>query len=381
VHSPIFQLAQQTLRHPEIEFPPVPDRVMRVVSASGVGLDLEEGEIPLALSPHANRDELSHFVFLTDRRLVGKSSEGLVHVPFAELQGVHPEPSMLLSTLNVAMRGQWSKLIVSSARLSHIAQFLTGVTQMPPAYRNAGPDPLVVPAPDDPGGTRRALTTMRGQDDRAKFLYWLIEQGGSRGWLPLEAARDLTARVTLLHRASVSGRAMRDTWWLSVLPVQMLASLFEAYFGTPIARMQNGPLLTVDFAQKSSSGNAAAVASSVVGIAALAFLGVGWVSRPTGEGFDGFRFVITEINGRGAFTIAVVKNRQFIPISNIAPRTLAAISRTLIDSEARLTLHRIMCTMNVAGYTPPPPTRDALTTAVAHLFGPTDLTRFFTVPK
>jgi hypothetical protein len=355
----------------------------RAVAWGGVGLDLPEGEVPLALSTGAQRDEkdFSSFVALTDRRLFGRSSAGLVHAPYGGIQGANHEKRMLGSTLQLAVQGQWLTAHVAYAHVDAVARFIAGLAHIPPAQRSAGPDPLAGPSPQDPAGVRRALATMRSHDDRARFLYWLVEQGCVRGWLPLDAARDLVARVTLMHRAVTSGRAMQATWWLSVLAPDVLEKLFAAYFQPVLAHRQDGPLRTLDVGARGNSGTGAAVASSVVGIASLALLGVGWVSRPTGEGFDGLRFVITEFGGRGAFSVAALKNGRFAPIASVAPRTFNVISRTLADSEARLTLHRAMCAMHAPGFSAPPPTREALAHAVSQLFGPVDLTGFFNAPK
>jgi hypothetical protein len=222
---------------------------------------------------------------------------------------------------------------------------------------------------------------MLSGDPRIHLILRLVYDAHKRGQIPADAGVDFVSRVELTDRGLRMGRGMRQGTWLSVLPRSALSTALSALLGEPSGRWAGGAGDTYDFPVGSGSATGKAVASSAVGLALLATVGVGWVSVPRGPGLRTARAMVNDFPCGSGFTLLGSTGGPFQPLSVTSASFLGSIHEALLRMETRFLL--LECAF---GRDRPPEQLFAIPRAqvearVASLVGPTDLSTFYPPPK
>ncbi len=281
---PMVHLAMTHLRDKEIALAPqLPlDEMHVAVARYGVGMDYPAGEEPLAFLKHdfpSRGERQGAFVsyVVTDRRLFGRveaSNEprAFPNVPFAHVTNVRLDAGLLSSSLFVDLGGTTQKVPVYGKKLY---PFFMGLGYVPPHARSFPPLAPPVPTPEDPTGAWGELQRVRSGDPRAFVPLRVLFDAHKRGVVSLEEAAVLVDRMRLLARGLQWGRGMNQQHWLSTLSRPHLAMVSRILLGEPYAHYPTQGAETVDFALGASGARASAAASTAVGLAMLAVVGVG----------------------------------------------------------------------------------------------------------
>lgn len=252
--------------------------VARIVSETQIGTGFHEGEMPLAVIEHRlddrqrARGSFGAFV-VSDRRLYGRLN--FTDCPDRVVDVWHSQ--VMNSTLKSGLMGDKTFLQTMQGQVEvpilgkSIHAFYMQTLRIPPQHRTMGPDAF-------DGG--RAVAAQSLGDPRTSILCQLIDAGVQDGRIKPEQARALFERTLIFDRHTALSRGMHQTQWLSVLPRQVLREVLFSLFGP---RFNGGVTQTSEMhdftlnAGRSSSSNAAL--STAIGVASLAVLGVGWISR------------------------------------------------------------------------------------------------------
>jgi hypothetical protein len=317
------------------------------VAHCGLGMDLVAGERPLVALKHAGELGRMHFkvtLFITDRRLFGRDHVGTardetVDIPFAHVTGCHLEKKTLRDELLVGCAGRSHKVITFAKEL---LPFFQGLARVPLDYRFFAPAPPAS-TPDDPTGARAARQRPSSGDSRIDLLLWSIDELARTGGLSHDDAADLVSRAVLLDQELRMGRAMSHGFWLSTLPRRALSQALRHMLGDPIGQYRADGVDTIDFSVANDHRVAKAVASSAVGLAVRAVLGVGWISIPRGEALRGIRVAICDFPCGSGFALSGMTGGPFFPLSRTSPRFVDAIHQAVFRLEAQALLAR--CTL------------------------------------
>jgi hypothetical protein len=143
-----------------------------------------------------------------------------------------------------------------------VLAFVQAMCATHPAYRVAPAAPLTAPTADDPTGASAARASLPVGDPRSRAL------------LPLDRAADLAARAVMLDRTLAYGQGSAGGWWLSPLAAKDLADAFARMLGPAVNGWEMGGGRVFQYRMKASGSSAGALASTGVGLAALAIFGI-----------------------------------------------------------------------------------------------------------
>lgn len=288
---PVHGLVQQTLPkaggnmsaevkiHPNIPL----DDVRYALTKVGAGLDHTIGEQAMALgdfSIDTKKQPYAAYLLVTDRRLVGTVAwlKGVVcDVRFSEIDEVRFKKGMLTVELKVRAGDTWHDLSFGEYQ-EELRNFLRPLYEQPKENREPPIRPLCAPTAEDPTGATTALAWMPVPDPRTELLLTYTREAARQGRIPVEAAQDLVARLTLAYRNLCFGRGQHQGRSMSPVSANDLSQIMVELFGQPLQHVEH-PVRSLVLPSTMKSDVGAAVAESAVGLAALAVVGVGWTRR------------------------------------------------------------------------------------------------------
>lgn len=344
--GPVGALAAQWLRADGVAAPPmIPTAALHVTGSclpGWVAPDTDEDLLCLA-DETISRDGTRAIAF-TDRRILTNSGSPALQVPYGALQSVEVFKGMVSHALKLVVGGQRVEVstIASHEAAQSMGAFLHNLLQLPPEYRRAMP--AAPPGADDPTGALASLYALAWPDPRVSTLFELVHAAHARGDVPLEAARDLALRTRLMQQAVRLGHARHGGACVSPVSVWDLEFLLWQSLGHPVRQqvIPGGKALEFDLRGGGSSGRM--IASSVVGLAMLAVVGVGWVggggsrSQPVfariSEAHCGAYFTLTDASGRS--------------LAETEPKLYGALSAALADAAAETLLRRALFGWNLS---------------------------------
>jgi hypothetical protein len=366
----IYALAQQYLQHRKIKLAHILtlEKVNQAISASGAGLDHTIGEQVIAVGDDSYRDEFDMFFMLTDRQLAGRvlhqNRRKFFNLNLFDLVRLHFDffnPAAAYQQMNNAdwlalqsaalgkSPGEIAELFGGLINLTHLPDALIAEPMKKPlfnllmALRQFAVEqclPLVQPLAqstgDDPTGAGQALQATYHPECRLALE--MITAAYKSGAIAAELGGDLTARVALANRTTRLGRGKKNGWWLSSLSAADLAYAFARLLGNPAYFQQQGPIQVYDFNMK-NSGTGKALASSTVGLASAALLGVGWVSVP-GKSINNLRVSLFDMPPLSGFAIDGLTDNHYVPLYGVRYELFRQIVEALLEEEIRLTLLR-----------------------------------------
>jgi hypothetical protein len=300
------------------------------VARHGGGIDHAGGETPLAMlktkfdSQGKARGYSAHYI-VTDRRLFGRVEAGnaprtFTEVPFAYLTGVPPKLGAMAQSVLIHVGNQPRKLYIAPKQLH---AFFAAMR-----------------APAEPA-TSAAMAA-------------LVEP------------------MTVLAREIVSGKGSGPQGWRTALPRPALRSLLGEMLGQASSPHPDILDFTVN---GGSSGAGRAVASTVVGLASLATLGVGWVTTSHGQRLDSVRVQLADLPGGGcAYRLLGNQGR---PLSEHWWRVVDAINQAVLRTEARYLLGRAVFGAELPADALAGIPREIVETTIAPMIGPTSLALFY----
>ena len=355
------------------------------VARHGAGLDHPGGETPLALiklvvsRQGADRGYNGTYI-VSDRRIFGRvqsagSGLNFTNVEYGQLTGPAVKSGGLAPGVLVPTGNQQTKLFLAPKQLQAYLDAM--VATVPTAHRTFGPPP---PPPRSPEEVVTALGSMRAvatPDPRTWVPARALSEAHRRGMVDPAQAAALVPQMTQLAHAVAYGRGSCPAGWRTVLPRSALAAALKAVLGTPIGARPAPGGEVVDFDIHAGSGKGRAAASSVVGLAMLATVGVGWVSTSNGQRLTGIRVQTADLPDGTAFQLHGMSGPQLLPLSMHWWRAVDTVHQAVFRFEARYLLGRALF-----GTTQPPDAlaampREALTAHAARILGPLDLTTFY----
>jgi hypothetical protein len=365
-----------------------PDDMHEAVARYGVGLDHDAGEQPLAmvhLELSGRGEDMGHYAsyVLTDRRMLGRVNTSDVkltfsNIPYDAVTGARFEPRILGDRAHVTTAAASHTLYL---RARQLCGFFQALATIPPDHRRPrGPEPLA-PSDVDPCGVWSAMQRSWTQDVRTHLPFRVLHEAHRRGIVSTEDAKALLPRLMMVARGVLAGRACKGEAWACALPRPVLAQAMGAVLGAPVAHYPaqgaSGHEDTLDYLGSGKSDLGRAVASSAVGLALLATVGVGWVSFSTQKALGALRVVIRDAPWGCSFQLYGAETAQWLPLSLNWWRTVNAIHQTLFQLETRYLLA-------LAALGPALPFDQLigmpqwlLERHVAHLVGPVDLRGLF----
>jgi len=296
--------------------------IEKVIAASGVGLDHTAGERVLAVGDNSKAHELEDFFMLTDRQIAGRHWRVFFHATLDEVTHVVEGTSFAIPKLMLHTRG--GIVEVKMGLMSRqLGAFLSALCQLPPGVRTPPIDPI--PAP---------TSTDLANDQWVKAIAGTLSPA-------CEAARNLIARIILQSRNSTFGRGMLSGWWMSPLPIADLQQAIQQLLGRPKREFQQVNRFTSEFSLSDGGAAGKAVASSAAGLAAAAFLGVGWISIPA-KSVSQLRVSLSSAPGMTCIELEGTSSKRFEPVSVIQPRLLAKLLELLGRYEQALLYRRAL---------------------------------------
>jgi hypothetical protein len=387
ISHPILQLARIHLTGSRIRHVPAvaAGDFHEAVARYGAGIDHPAGEVPLALitmklDQRAAAKGYSLNYVVTDRRLFGRveaSNVPLVftEVPYAYVSGVPAKPGGLAQSVTVPLGGQQRKLYLTPKELH--AYFAGMAASVPPAHRTFGPAAPPPTGPQDPIGALAATQAVGTPDTRTWVPLRALAEAHRRAAISAEDAAALVPQMILLARSVAYGRGSSRQQWLSVLPRDVLGLALRAALGAPAAHYPAPAADTFDFAIGAGSGKGTAVASSVVGLAALATLGVGWISTSHGHRLASIRVHAVDAPGGSALQLFGTSGAHWDALSLHWWRAVDVIHQALLRLEARYLLARAVFGPSRSPQELLTAPREALEPATGQLLGPTNLAMFY----
>jgi len=353
------------------------------VARYGGGIDHVAGEVPLALvkakldAQAARARDYSATYVVTDRRLFGRVEASniprhLVEVPYAYVSGVPAKPGALAQSILVPLGPQQRKLYLAPKQLH--AYFAAVAGTLAPAQRTFGPRPSPVRTPQDPIGAWTAAQSVGTPDPRTWVPLRVLFEAHRRGELDTDAAAALVPPLIQLACGVAYGRdSTPQGAWRTTLPQTAIGPALHAILGAPLAVLpaQDGEIH--DFAIGAGPGAGAAVASTLVGVAALATLGVGWITTSHGHRLATLR-VHTNHN---TFHLFGTSGAGWDPLSLHWWRAVDAIHQALFRLEARYLLGQAAFGAQLSARELLTLPREHLEPRVAQLIGPTSLDGFY----
>jgi hypothetical protein len=282
-------------------------------------------------------------------------------------------PGALAQSLQVNNGGLPARLYIAPRQLH--TYLATLVATVAPADRTFGPLPPLPTAPHDPVGAWGAAQAVGAPDPRTWVPLRALFEAHRRGQLDTAEAGTLAPAMVELARSIRYGRGAGPAGWRTALPARVFGYALRGVLGAP-ATVQPAPGggTVTEFAVGAGSGKGGAIASSVVGLALLATVGVGWVATSHGHRLAAIRVQVVEApDGGTAFQLLGSTGAGWQPLSVHWWRAVDAIHQALFRMEARYLLGRVL----MAGTQPPEQLlavpREVLERRAAPLVGPLDL--------
>jgi len=283
------------------------------------GMDYLGGEEVLAVIDETALGKCDEGVVFTDRALyvrceAASAPDDTFAVPYAYLMNVTAKSGILgrKVILATSFGPREISLISKTKAADAVHRFLMGVLQVPPAAR-LEPRPASAPMSVDP------LLTAR------------VEALG----LAAEVAADLRARLFVQEKNERWGRGGNQGWSMSPLSLADLRAAVPYVLGAPHAEHWDGRVLTLDFTlRQDGSGAGGALASSAVGVALLATVGIGWISVPKGPTIHNVRLRAYEMGGGSGIRVTGLG-----AVEIEAPEIANTVDTKLVSLEREI-LHR-----------------------------------------
>lgn len=314
----------------------IPNPLWRqAIAALNAGPDPAHGEAAVALvasdlSPGPN----CNGVIFTDRRLIARSDDAFVDLRYDELVEARGVKGIVFDDLFLHVYNRAHKLGGLQA-MQPVLAFVQAMCATHPSYRVAAPSPLTSPTSDDPTGAIGARATLPAADPRSRALLDVAEGALRQGLLPHDRAADLAARAVMLDRTFAYGQGSSGGWWTSPLAAKDLADAFSRMLGPAVNAWDAGGGRVFQHRLKGGGANVGALASTGVGLAALAIFGIGWVSVPGREVSDVNVHIVPSPFATG-FTL--FENNR--PLAFNAPGLVEALFEKLPQITARRLLQR-----------------------------------------
>ncbi len=314
--------------------------IEKVIAASGVGLDHTAGERVLAVGDNSKAHELEDFFMLTDRQIAGRHWRVFFHATLDEVTHVVEGTSFAIPKLMLHTRG--GIVEVKMGLMSRqLGAFLSALCQLPPGVRTPPIDPIPAPTSTDLANDQWVKAIAGTLSPACEQMLWIMAVRFRRGEIALEAARNLIARIILQSRNSTFGRGMLSGWWMSPLPIADLQQAIQQLLGRPKREFQQVNRFTSEFSLSDGGAAGKAVASSAAGLAAAAFLGVGWISIPA-KSVSQLRVSLSSAPGMTCIELEGTSSKRFEPVSVIQPRLLAKLLELLGRYEQALLYRRAL---------------------------------------
>ncbi len=148
---------------------------------------------------------------------------------------------------------------------------------------------------------------------------------------------DLDARARLQLANERWGRGAREGWLMSPLSLADLRAALGAALGAPLARDWDGVHETLDYPLQRGGVGAGHIASSVVGLALLATVGVGWVSAPHGPRVSAIRCRLRDLGAFTGLSLHALSSQGEVHGSDVVD----AVSRALVPAERDVLTRRV----------------------------------------
>lgn len=297
--------------------------------------------------PERGRAQGAHAgLLVTDRRVVGRIAVvniGLsldhhpVDIAWSAVTGAAHEGGLLTNAVTVFSGPLQRKIPMFGDSLTRLFHSLAVA---PPAQRTLGTAELTTHDHDAVGARGVAQRLVSG-DPRLYLLAQLIDAQYARGVLRPTEAGDLLRRVQLFDATRVGGRAQHQGAWLSVLPRSILGEALRGALGAAQGPWHDGYAEHYEFNLGAGGRNVAgAAASTALGLASLAVLGVGWVSVPGGASLARLRLSLVDYPCGAGFVLAGSTGSTWGPMPLSAAPMLRGVLSGLCDLEARYLLLR-----------------------------------------
>lgn len=280
------------------------------------GMDHIGGEEPLAVIDETSLGACDEGVIFTDRALRVRNenaSEGQQEYVVRYTDLVHASFGSVVFgrsiNLRTTQRIHELQLIKNEDAVDHVMRFLGAVMHLPPHARYE---------PRPPGNVGDAMLHA--------YITGLA--------LPQEIEADFRQRVLVQHMNERWGRGDREGWAISPLSLADLRFALGTVLGPPMMHPHwDGRIETADFSLHQRGPGAGAVASSVVGIALLATVGIGWISVPRGPTITSVRVRTIQMAGGAGMSVTGFAGR----VESHAPQIAERIDDKLFHVE-----HEIM---------------------------------------
>jgi hypothetical protein len=314
--------------------------IEKVIAASGVGLNHTVGERVLAVGDNSRAHELEDFFMLTDRQIAGRHWQAFFHAALDEVTHVVEGTSFAIPKLILHTRS--GSVEVKMGMMSRqLGPFLSALCQLPPGVRTPPIDPIPAPTSEDLASDQWVKVIAGALSPACEQMLWIVTVRFRRSEIALEPARNLIARIILQSRNSTFGRGMLSGWWMSPLPIADLQQAIQQLLGRPKRELQQVNRFTSEFSLSDGGAAGNPVASSAAGLAAAAFLGVGWISIPA-KSVRQLRVSLSSAPGMTCIELEGTGSKRFEPMSVIQPRLLAKLLELLGRYEQALLYRRAL---------------------------------------
>ena len=346
VAGPVGALAAQWLRGEGLAVGPM----VRAATLHVAGPCLPDWIAPdsdeelLALVDETLSHDGTRAIALTDRRLLTNAGSPALQIPYGAIQAVEVFKGMISPTLKLVVGGQRVEVatVASLEAAQGMGAFLHNLLQLPPEHRRAAP--AAPPGADDPTSALASLRALAWPDPRAATLLELVHAAHARGDVPLDAARDLVVRARLLQQAIRAGHARHGGASVSPLSVYDLDFLLWQSLGQPTRQQVIPGGKALEFDLRTGGGSGRMIASSVVGLAMLAVVGIGWVGGGGTRSQQVFAR-IAEAPCGSYFTLTDASGRS---LAEPEPKLYGALSAAFADAAAETLLRRVLFGWNLS---------------------------------
>lgn len=325
-------LARDAVLHDQLDA----DLRDRAIASLGVGCDHTAGEQLLAVIDDSVHPHVFLGAIVTDRRYAWRNMQSNGSIGWEDVERVEVTEGLLVAQQHCVTYDGARRTIPPAG--VDLTPFFRALGQIPRGRRSTPPAPLSQPSHRDPTGARVAVASMHRAEPRHEALYqlvWHLHEGDDRLGT---AARDLTARVTGLHRTVCQGRGATGGWWLSPLSPPDLRHALESFLGGAQWISLQGDVALVDHDIPEGARRDAELRVKAVQRRALLAAGFGRdVSR--------VRVTIRAIAGGSAFVVQGWDG-EGKTLDRLNPVLLMMLHRQLLDVEHRTLLRRVL-----AGYT------------------------------
>ncbi len=314
--------------------------IEKAIAASGFGLNHTIGERVLAVGDNSRVKELTEFFMLTDRRIAWRQGHLSYQASLGEITHVVEGRTLAIPHVKVYSPGRISEVRVGLLSRWLLA-YLADLCQQPPAVRTPPSYPIPAPTSSELLDDQWVKANASILGPVCEQMMWIITARLRRGDINLDVARNFIGRIVLHSRNSLSGRGMLSGWWLSPLPITDLQLAIQQLMGPPKRVSQQPNLVAAEFSLSDGGARGKAAASSAAGLAAAAFLGVGWVSIPA-KTVSQLRVSLSNAPGMTCIDLQGASSKRFEPISELQPSLLTKLLQLLGRCEQSLLYRRTL---------------------------------------